>query len=184
MTFCAKDQGLSVELRNLLESLKSEYECGGEVLGPGEGEVRELKFLGRKIRYTESGLEWEGDDKHALNFVEKLGLTQSKGVATPGVKHDESTVGAGQKELGKQEAKEYRGLVALLNFMGQDRCDLSFASKEVSKSMSSPAEGDQVPLKRLGRYLVSYPRSVALYKWQEPVANIAVFSDSDWGGVQ
>ena len=74
--------------------------------------------------------------------------------------------------------------MALLNFMGQDRCDLSFASKEVSKSMSSPCENDQVPLKRIGRYLASYPRCVSLFRWQDPVAGIEVFSDSDWGGDQ
>ena len=50
--------------------------------------------------------------------------------------------------------------------------------------MSNPSECDQIPLKRLGRYLVSHPRCVSIYRWQDPVARIEVFSDSDWDGDQ
>ena len=48
--------------------------------------------------------------------------------------------------------------------------------------MSAPTELDWQSLKRLGRYLVMYPRCVTLYRWQEPPTTIDAFSDSDWGG--
>ena len=79
-------------------------------------------------------------------------------------------------------ARAYRGLAALGNYMSLDRCDIGYASKEVSKFMSSPAECDLVPLKRLGRYLVRYPRCVSIFYWQEPPTAIYAYSDSDWGG--
>ena len=55
-------------------------------------------------------------------------------------------------------AKVYRGLAALGNFVAQDRADIGFAAKEVSKTMADPAECDLLAVKRLGRYLTQYPR--------------------------
>ena len=52
------------ELWNFLEDLKTEFECSGEMLGPEESSSKEIKFLGRKIRWTPIGIEWEGDSKH------------------------------------------------------------------------------------------------------------------------
>ena len=83
------------------------------MLGPGPEEVRELKFLGRKIRHTQVRLEWEGDDKHVVAFLEKMRLGKSSGVTTLGVKKE-----GGEEErvaMVAQYSKKYRGLVALLN---------------------------------------------------------------------
>lgn len=41
-------------------------------------------------------------------------------------------------EVDARGAKDYRGLVAQVNCMCQDRLDISFASGEVSKSMVAP----------------------------------------------
>ena len=79
-------------------------------------------------------------------------------------------------------AKTYRGLAALSNYMSLDHCDIGFASKEISKSMSSPAECDVGPLKRLGRYLVMYARCISVFRWQDRPWTMDVYSDSDWGG--
>ena len=73
-------------------------------------------------------------------------------------------------------------VVALLNYMSQDRPDLSVASKEVSKSMSSPSPSDWLPVKRVGRYLKLYPRCVSVYRWQSPVEKLMAYTDSDWAG--
>ena len=183
--------GSEAELRELLLDLQREYECTGQLLGLGEYDVRDLKFLGRRIRLTGEGIEWEGDPKHAPAFVEKLmeefggsdpdGSLRAglKSAQTPGVKLADIP---NRVPLGAAAAKAYRGLVALANYMCLDRCDLGFASKEVSKTMSSPAECDLTPLKRLGRYLVQYPRCVSIYRWQDEPATIDMYSDSDWGG--
>ena len=69
--------------------LQCDYECAGEILGPEIGEVRELSCLGRSIRLTDAGLEWEGDPKHAEAFLKKLQLGECKAAKTPGVKKDE-----------------------------------------------------------------------------------------------
>ena len=48
--------------------------------------------------------------------------------------------------------------------------------------MSSPEVEDLVALKRVGRYLQKFPRSVMRYGWQEKVDKMVVYTDSDWGG--
>ena len=80
------------------------------------------------------------------------------------------------------KSKSYRGLVALANFVAQDRADIGFAAKEVSKFMSDPAECDILPLKILGRYLTENPRCINLMRWQNNPISWDCFSDSDWGG--
>ena len=134
------------------------------MLGPAHDEEKEVRFLGRTIRLSSAGLKWEGDQKHCKAFLDKLNLGELKGVETPGVKSGSgSKVGGLEQPLSSADAKLYRGFVALLNFMSQDRVDLSFASKEVSKSMSSPTVGDWAPLKRIARHLVLYPQCVSLF---------------------
>ena len=66
----------------------------------------------------------------------------------------------------ESEATQYRAIVARCNFLAVDRPDIMYASKECSRKMSSPANGDWAALKRLGRYLIFRPRVVHVFKWQ------------------
>lgn len=168
------------DLMELLGDLQSEFECDGKVLGPEESEERQISYLRRTITLTCDGLEWEGDQKHVNKFLELTGLINSSGVDTPGVKADSYISDGG--EMGQKEATEYRGMVALLNFFAQGPVDLSFASKDASKDMSMPREGDLIAVKRAGRYLQRYPRGVVRYDWQSSPGTLMVFSDSDWAG--
>ena len=173
------------ELVKFLEGLQVEFECSGQILGYEPGDVQEFKFLGRWIRLTDSGIEWEGDPKHADHFLEKLlkyfsgvgddgeGLVASlkrtssmKGSKTPGIKQ----VSAGEERIGMTPtlAKSYRALAALGNYMSLDRVDIPFSSKEVSKTMSDPAICDLPALRRLGRYLVDHPRCVTVTSGSTP----------------
>ena len=66
--------------------------------------------------------------------------------------------------------------------MAQDRTDIQYAVKELSRSMSKPTEGDWGALKRLGRYLVGKTRMIVLFKYQEEVKKIYVWADTDYAG--
>ena len=72
----------------------------------------------------------------------------------------------------------WRQNAALLNYVAQDRPDLNFTSKEISKVMSDPTVG--AGLKRIWRYLRLNPRYEHLYSWQ--ARTNATHSDFDWGG--
>ena len=170
------------------------YECTCDILGNRSDEVKSLKFLGRQIHLREDGIEWEGDSRHAEAYLTKLAAAFSSGslevtsgmraVNTPGVKRpDEEFAENGiEQQLDKEASRAYRGLAALANFMAQDGPDIGFATKEISKAMASPCEGDVPQLKRLGRYLIKYPRRGYLYRWQTQPKVLSGYSDSDWGG--
>ena len=57
----------------------------------------------------------------------------------------------------------YRALVARANYLSQDRSDIQYAVKELSRGMSQPTLGDWQGLKRLGRYLVNKERVIVKF---------------------
>ena len=73
------------------DSLKEEFEVDGDILGPGTEEAKEAKFLGRTVRWTPAGIEWEGDQKVVQGFLEEFALEEGRVVKTPGVKTEEPT---------------------------------------------------------------------------------------------
>ena len=55
--------------------------------------------------------------------------------------------------LDQKEATMYRGPVARLNYLGQDRSDIHFAVKELGSAMANPTRLDMVKVKSCIRYL-------------------------------
>ena len=84
--------------------------------------------------------------------------------------------------LNAQDARAFRGLTARLNYLAQDRPDLQFAAKEVSRRMARPSDKDWALLKHVGRYLVGAPRAVQKFEWQVQPEAYDTFVDSDWAG--
>ena len=111
--------------------------------------------------------------------MQRAQLSEGAGVDTPGVKHDPDP---DAPEMQTEEATRHRSLVALANFIAQDRADGAFATKELSQTMARPRAGDEVGVKRLARYLRQYPEASILYGWQPDPQKVDGFSDSDWGG--
>ena len=62
------------------------------------------------------------------------------------------------EELCPKEASEYRAAAARLNYLALDRPDILFASKECSRRMSAPRNGDWTAIKRIGRVLDRVPK--------------------------
>lgn len=108
-------------------------------------------------------------------------MSNAKGVDTPMTK-ELCRHGDNRNSMNAVEATRFRRGVARVNFMAQDRCDLSTASKLMSQSMSNPLRGDDAMLKRVIRYLVRYPRCTNLMKYQNTVGNLRAMVDSDWAG--
>ena len=84
--------------------------------------------------------------------------------------------------LGPREEREYRAASARLNYLALDRPDMLFASKECSRRMSSPRNGDWVALKRVVRYLLGKPRFVWRFVWQDNPQCLSALSGSNWAG--
>ena len=178
-------------LRWMEKQMKAKYDIKSEFLGPGsEGCAKEVKMLGRVMRWTEEGIEYEPDQRHAELFVRELGLCSSRSVSTPGVSDprvkepsENDEVEYNKDELMNTEsATKYRGLAARLNYLALDRADVQFAAKECCRYMSSPKLGDWERLKRVGRYLRGRPRSVQRFPFECQAEKLSGFADSDWAG--
>ena len=151
-------------------------------MGSGRDDTKEIETLGRRLRRTNKGLELEGSRNPRLKLLRYFGLNEdSKGLSCPVVQ------GKGKEEEGrvlcKHEESKFRGGVALMNFLGQDRTDVQYATKQASHKMASPTETDFPRLKRIARYLVEAERVVwhFLETVDEPDA-VEAFVDSDWAG--
>ena len=69
-------------------------------------------------------------------------------------------------ELSPSEATQYRANVARGNFMSQDRSDIQYAVKELSRGMAAPTRRELRKLKRLARDLSGAQRVKLMSKLQ------------------
>ena len=128
------------------------------------------------MTFTPEGIQYEPDPGHIEKVIFELGLADSTGVATPGVR-DETTVtavellerrrcyappsleaqpdsgDAGPDEeawplLSGDELSRYQFLAASLNYFLLDRLDLMFAVKEFMRKLCKPNDDDWQKLKR------------------------------------
>jgi len=100
-------------------------------------------------------------------------MEQCKGLSTPVCK-DEVIV-AGSTALTDIEATRFRRGAARINYMAQDRPDLSVASRILSQGMSSPTVNDEVRLKRVIRYLKSSPQMFEFYGLAVGLTDVVTF---------
>ena len=176
--------GRRKELKWLHDELVKEFEMTSMVVGPSVGEVKVARFLGRTIKWTDEGITYEGDDRHAKVLLKEWELEGAKAVGTPGVVEEKKSENEDKenKEVNREEARRYRRAAARVNYMALDRLDLGYAAKEVSRSMAVPREEDFVKMKRVIRYLKGAPKVINVFKWQDPQDKIVCYTDSDWAG--
>ena len=116
-------------------------------VGLGPDEVQEERVLNCVIRVTENGWEMEADQRHVDIVVQELGLQDAKPVSTPRSKDDvEKMLAEMDSPLPPKEATQYRALAARLDYLALDGADIQSATKEVAKYMSSPSQGNWLPI--------------------------------------
>jgi hypothetical protein len=161
--------------------LEGKFETKSKIIGPDNKDEKSTRVLNRVITFTDKGIEYEADQRHAEAVIKDMNMMEAKSLATPGT--DEPNLSDSKdKLLNSHYERIYRSIVAKLNYLAADRPDLQFSVKECAKGMSNPTESDWYKLKRIARYLKGKPRSIALYEWQEPTARLVVFSDANWAG--
>ena len=82
--------------------------------------------------------------------------------------------------LGRDDASAFRSWAARVNYVAQDRPDLSLAACVLASKMACPRAGDDALVKRVARFMLQYPEASLEYKWQEPGAALVGTTDSDW----
>ena len=128
-------------LRWLEDELSKAYELQSQKLGRESDQQLEGKVLNRIVRCTDFGWEIEADPRHAELVAEQLGLTEDKGVSTPGLPGIEEDDTEEDKELHGDDVTRYRGVIARCNYLAVDRPDCAFAIKEGCREMSKPTTG-------------------------------------------
>ena len=148
-------------------------------IGPGQKDGKSIRLLNRVFEWTREGITCEADQRHAELLVQDLGLKKgSKGVVTPGTKSTEFN----DEPLNQEDATRYRSGTARANYLAQDRSDIQYAVKELSRGMSAPTREHEEMLKRLARYLVDKIRVKIDFKYQCAVKNVTVYTDTDFAG--
>ena len=154
--------GIDEEL-NKVEKLMGEWydiKVRGR-LGSSEWNEKEITILGRTLRWTKDGLEYEGDEKHRKEILKSWGLgdgTNDSKVWKVKVKEEDDV--NSKEELDAGMAKQFRGMAARISYMGQDRSDVQFAAREICTEMAKPTIGGMMRTKKMARYLVGAERVV------------------------
>ena len=76
----------------------------------------------------------------------------------------------------------FRAVAARLNYLSQDRPDITFATVKLCSKMSPPDAQDLKNMKRLGRFLVGMPRVGCLFEWQAHPSALHALVDADGAG--
>jgi hypothetical protein len=171
--------GSAVETSWFEQEIRKEFDITCKTLG--RDFEHEIKYLNRDIRWTPEGLELEGHQKHVQILLTEWGMVDCRGVETP-VARDGEEKDVIEVKLSDSECTRYRRGAARVNYISQDRPDLSTASRRLAQGMSVPSAGDELRLKRVLRYLKTHPRCVSKFAWQDKPSYLTLLVDSDWAG--
>ena len=135
--------GFQEDLEYALKVMKKDYEIKNRgVLGPDDGDLKEIDMLGRILKYKSTGISWQADPRHRKMIIEHFGFkAETKALAKNGIKEEIYFEGEHEaEELQKAEEKGFRALAARANYMAVDVPNIQFPTKEVCRDMSKPSE--------------------------------------------
>ena len=112
----------------------------------------------------------------------KRGVSESRVVGTPSEKSGKFKEEA--EDLNPTETTRYRGIVARMNYLGQDRSEIQYAIKEIGKDLAHPTSHSTIKAKRVVRYLKGVHRLVMNFRYQNNPRGIVAWSDSDFAGCE
>ena len=171
--------GYNTQLDWLKDQLSAEWTIKhrGRV-GPGPNDDKTITILNRILEWTHEGIRYEAACRHVQFLLESLAIeSNSKTLITPGSTDVKPLEG---NRLTAEQSTMFRAHVARAIYLSQDRTDIQFAVKELSRSMATPHSNDLLNLERLGRYLLANPRVITNYKYQSQTNSLNAWSDSDW----
>ena len=115
-------------------------------------------------------------------IVEQLGISGPGGITTAGTQNEDIETPDQEKSLNPGDVTLFRGLAARSNYLGQDRPEMMYASKEVCREMSDPSEGGLGKMTRIGKFLAGRPRVIWEFPNQDPQDTIDIYVDANWAG--
>ena len=86
-------------------------------------------------------------------------------------------------KLDQTEHTEFRSKSKICQHMTEQRFDIAFSTKEITKEAAGPTTASQTKLKRIARYLKGRQRCVLNFPWVTKLEDdIHVTVDADWAG--
>ena len=141
-----------------------------------------MRSLNRVVEWTSEGIRYEADPRHAESITKMMGVAGGKSLSTPVVKAEARDDDEEGELLEPQGATQYRAMTARGIYLSQDRSEIGFAVKELSRGMARPRRENWEALKRFARYLVGREREVKTYAYQRRPGGIEVWTDTDYAG--
>ena len=130
--------GFEDDLLWLKERLLERYELKfGGLRGPDPSDTQDVALLNRLIHYGEQETTVEADPRHVTILLNELNLHSAKAVGTPGV----SKVDGDATVLDDSAKRQYRSMVMRCNYLGLDRPDICYASKELLEQCNNQQLG-------------------------------------------
>ena len=147
-----------------------------------------VDFLGRRITNKGDHFEISLNNNYINDILQEANLHKATPAVTPGATTSTST--PEQDELlDKQERAQYRRLVGKLQWLSYTRPDLSFAVKELARSLQQPTVRDKQRLRHCLRYLAGTAHhkfaiqpSIHLSETNKEPLDLNVCTDADWAG--
>ena len=112
--------------------------------------------------------------------IKALGLEGASPDPTPGVAAKEETRVEDNED--STETTMFRTVAARLNYLSQDRPDITFATLKLCSKVSRLDARDLNYMKRVGRFFVGRPRVGCLFEWQAHPSALHALADADWAG--
>ena len=177
---CSGDMDALLWLKGVLTKA---YDLEAEFLGDEMGCNSVGTYLGRQLEWTSEMIKVKPDGKHVRRLLKDLGMTGCQNISTPLIKAPEDEEDK-RPEMASDAARRHRSAVAVVVYLSQDRWDLGVAAVELAKTMARPRLGDEVRLRRVARYLATYPDFVQEYPMQDPTEEFLLQTDADWAACQ
>ena len=92
----------------LKEVLSNKYEIKCTILGPEAHQAQSVKILGRTMRWSDVGIEYEADPRHCEIVLKELNLENCKPVSMPFGPEEQGCLPGQGELLGAGEATRYR----------------------------------------------------------------------------
>ena len=113
---------------------------------------KSVDFLGRRITNKGDNFEITLNDNYITDILKEANLLKATPAVTPGA--TTTTTTPEQEELlDKDEHAQYRRVVGKLQWLSYTRPDLSYAVKELARSLQQPTVRDKQRLRHCLRYL-------------------------------
>ena len=148
-----------------------------------------ISFLGRDITNKGDHYEISLSKEYTATTLEEAGMTTCKVATTPGTAANKSSNDDNDNiPVDKDEHALYRRIVGKLQWMTYTRPDLSFATKELARSLQQPTYLDMKKMKHVLRYLqgtkdykfILHPTTIPGNK--DTATTLDVYVDADWAG--